>query len=261
MSTPRRHDTTSRRQDPLYDTSIPTPSHAEHARTLAARTPDATLATLGETGHPYASVVLTTLFEHTPVLLVSGLATHTQNLRRDPRCSLLLREATPNNPLAVGRLSMLGTAAPSDDPGARAAFLARHPDAAGYADFGDFAFWRITVERIRYIGGFGRMSWVEGDAWRSATADPLDEHAAGIVAHMNDEHADAMRTMVQAFSTAGAVTDVVMTGIDRYGFEMSVAVGDGRRPVRVAFDAEVQSPVDARTAIVSLVKRARAEHG
>ncbi|MFT4624494.1 MAG: putative heme iron utilization protein [Myxococcota bacterium] len=257
LSSPPRHDAPAVRQDPLYDPSIPTPTHAEHARTLAERTPDAALATLDETGHPYASVVLTTIWDDSPVLLVSALAAHTKNLRRDARCSVLLREATANNPLAVGRMSIKGTAEPTEDPAARAAFLGRHPDAAGYADFSDFGFWRVSVERIRYIGGFGRMSWVDGEAWRGAAPDPLDAHAARIIAHMNDDHADALRAYAAAFSTAGKVEDVVLTAVDRYGFEMSVAVGRGRRPVRVAFDAEVRTVAEARAAFVELVGRAR----
>ena len=49
-----------------------------------------------------------------------------------------------------------------------------------------------------------------------------------------------------------------MTGIDRYGFEMSVAVEDQRRPVRVAFDEPISTPGEARQALVAMVKRARA---
>jgi putative heme iron utilization protein len=255
MSKPRRHDTTRQRQDPLYDVTIPTPSHAERARTLAARPGHAILATLEEDGSPYASVVLTTLHDHRPVLLVSGLAMHTQNLERDPRCSLLFREADAGNPLALGRLAIQGHARP-DDSGSET-FLTRHPDARGYAGFGDFSFWSIEVERIRYIGGFGRMSWVDGSSWAEATPDPLDPHVEGIVTHMNDDHADALRAYVAAFSTAGERDDVVMTGIDRYGFEMSVAIEDARRPVRVAFDAPITTPTEARSALVELVKRAR----
>jgi putative heme iron utilization protein len=252
-----RHDATRRRQEPLYDVSIPTPTHAERARTLAHRIGTAVLATLEPSGHPYASVVLTTIFEGTPVLLISGLATHTKNLLGDARCSLLFREADAGNPLALGRLSIQGTATRSEDPAARQAFLDTHEDARGYADFGDFGFWRIAVERIRYIGGFGRMSWVDAESWAAAEPDPLDPHVAGIVSHMNEDHADALRAYVRAFSTAGEREDVVMTGIDRYGFEMSVAMEEGRRPVRVAFDAPISTPKEAREALVALVKRAR----
>ena len=78
-----------------------------------------------------------------------------------------------------------------------------------------------------------------------------------IVEEGAQETVDALRAYVRAFSKAGDVTDVVMTGIDRYGFEMSVAVDGGRRPVRVAFDTEVHTPEAARKALVQLVRRAR----
>jgi hypothetical protein len=35
---------------------------------------------------------------------------------------------------------------------ARAAFFAAHPNSTYYADFRDFAFWKLQVEHVRYTG-------------------------------------------------------------------------------------------------------------
>lgn len=249
------------REAPLYDLEIPTPTHAERACTLAAQCATGTLATVGQdpAGYPYASLVTVALDGSSPVFLISDLAEHTKNLRADDRASLLVAEAGEENPLALGRVTLLGRCAlVADDGGsARAAYLAHHPDAAYYADFKDFHFWRLTVESVRYIGGFGRMSWVPAEDWAVATPDPLAPHAARILEHMNDDHKKALLAYCHAFSRATAASDAVMTGIDRYGFEMSVMTANGRRPVRVAFEAPVESPEAAREALVALARSAR----
>ncbi|MEL6344296.1 MAG: DUF2470 domain-containing protein [Myxococcota bacterium] len=250
-----------RRQRLLYDPNIPTPTHAERARTLSAAVGHATLSTLTAqpAGHPYGSLVLFALHEGAPVFLISTLAEHTQNLQSDPRCSLLIAEGG-DNPLAMGRVTLVGQAERLPDPiAARETFLSRHPSASFYADFGDFSFWQMSVASARYIGGFGRMSWVEGEQWIAASPDPIAPGAEGIISHMNEDHVDAMQLMVAAFSEAGMVDDVTMTGVDRYGFEMSAVTADGPRPIRVAFDEPVSTSMSVRKAMVALVKRARAQ--
>jgi len=172
-------------------------------------------------------------------------------------------ESGAADPLANGRVTMLGpcTRVEGDGRSARAAFLAAHPNAAYYADFRDFAFWTLRVDAIRYIGGYGRMSWIAKDDWHAAEPDPLAPHAAGAIAHMNADHADAMVLYCKAFSKATDVTEATMTGLDRYGFEMSAKTPEGPRPVRVAFAGPIETPGEARAALVAMVKDARSRLG
>ena len=251
--------------EPLYDVNVPTPTHAERARTLVAQIKTGTLCTLAAEpeGYPYGSFVTVAFDEGNPVLLVSTMAEHTKNLQRDPRASLLVAEDGSGDPLANGRVTLLGPCAQVEGDGgsARVAFLATHPNAAYYMDFGDFAFWKLVVESVRYIGGYGRMSWVDAADWRAAEPDPLAAAAASIIAHMNDDHADAMVLYCRAFSKATDVTAASTTGIDRYGFEMSAITAEGPRPVRLAFPAPVRTPEEARTALVSMLNDARTRLG
>ena len=237
--------------EPLYDVDVPTPTHAERARTLVARIPTGTLCTLAlePEGYPYGSFVTVAFDDGDPVFLISGLAEHTKNLQRDPRASLLVSEGGAADPLANGRVTLLGPCTRVDEDGgrARAAFFAAHPNSSYYADFRDFAFWTLHVEQVRYIGGYGRMSWISEADWRSAEPDPLAPSAAGVMAHMNADHADAMVLYCKAFSRATDITSASMTGIDRYGFEMSVMTSQGPRPVRLAFETPVSTPERADT--------------
>lgn len=102
-----------------------------------------------------------------PLLLISRLAEHTANALADPRASLMVAEPAPlgEDPLAYGRVTVLGRLTEIERDAAdahvvREAFLAAHPAADLYVDFADFAFFRLAVEGVRYVGGFGKMSWV-----------------------------------------------------------------------------------------------------
>lgn len=255
-------------EEPLYDTSVPTPTHGERAATLVASLKTGTLCTIAKepAGFPYGSFVTFAMDGPNPVFFISELAEHTKNLRSDARASLLVAEVGEGDPLARGRVTLLGLCRKlaADDRGretaetAKTAYLAAHPNAGYYIDYADFAFWRLEVDAVRYIGGYGRMSWVEIADWRSATPDPMAEHAQAIIDHMNADHADALVAYCHAFTKASDATEATMTSIDRYGFEMSAQTSRGPRPIRLAFPQPIATADDARREMVAMVKRARA---
>lgn len=257
------HGTARARQEPLYDTEIPTPTHAECARTLVMGKHSGTLCTLSLAceGYPHGSLVTLAWDEGRPTFLISELAEHTKNLRGDPRASLMISQSDGTNPLALGRLTTLGQAkvlAPGPAlEQAKAAYLKAHPDARYYCDYTDFNFWQLNVQKVRYIGGFGRMSWFSGEAWAQATPDPLLDQAQGIIDHMNEDHHDAMLAYCHAFTKATQAETVKMTGVDRYGFEMSVETSEGWRPLRLPFGQTCEDATQVRKALVDLVKQAR----
>jgi putative heme iron utilization protein len=247
--------------EPLYDENVPTPTHAERARTLVAGIGTATLCTvaLDPAGYPYGSFVTLALDGGQPVFLISALAEHTKNLIRDSRASVLLAENGAADPLANGRVTLVGECARLDGDGgtARSAFLETHPNAGYYADFKDFSFWKMDVQSVRYIGGYGRMSWVTREDWLASEPDPLVADAAKIVDHMNEDHADAVVSYCHAFSRATEISEACMTGVDRYGFEISAITAEGPRPVRVAFRNAVTTSREARKALIALLEQAR----
>jgi putative heme iron utilization protein len=129
------------------------------ARLLIGNVKSASLATV-EATMPYAALVTVAFLpDFTPILLLSQLATHTRHLHANPACALLLVGAYSSpNPQTAARLCLTGTAQKTETPGAREIFLASHPYATGYADFADFAFWRLIVTEAYYIGGFAAAS-------------------------------------------------------------------------------------------------------
>jgi putative heme iron utilization protein len=245
------------------------PSHAERCRTLVACARSATLCTIARepAGFPYGSLVaFASDAAGAPLLLLSTMAEHRQNLDARSEASVLVAEphGPTEDPLALGRLTLLGRCTRVESgavSGVRSAFLALHPRAAGYVDYTDFAFYRLAVEAIRYIGGFGRMSWVGVDEYRAAEPDPLVDAAASIRSHMNDDHAEAMTVCARTLAGVGDAVSATMTAVDRYGFEMRVETSTAPCAARLAFDAPATTSEDVRREVITLVKRARTQAG
>lgn len=232
---------------------------AREARALVRRGLKAALATLDrETGAPYASLVtVATDAAGAPTLLISRLARHTQNLLADPRSSILFDGTdAAGDPLAGGRVTVVGRSAQTADAGVRRRFLARHPEAEGYADFPDFSFWRLEPESAHFIGGFGRIHTLPGaDLMTSVEgADGLIEAEPGILAHMAEDHADATELYATRL-LGGRPGPWRIVGCDPEGCDL-VLGGD---TLRLDFPQTVRTPGDVRKAMVELVTLARAK--
>ena len=244
----------------------PEPTHAERCRTLVAGRRRGSLSTIATdpAGYPYGSVVTYALDQRgDPLFFVSTMAEHTQNALGDPRGSLLVTEPVPDgaDPLAFGRVSLLGDLAAVPDverDEVKDRYLAANPTSAYYIDFGDFTFFRLAVRSIRYVGGYGRMSWVDAAEYADAQADPLaGEAAAGIIAHMNADHADAQVLWCRQLLGLGDVTAATMSSVDRYGFDLVADGPGGRVAVRLGFPQPCDDGVAVRAAMVALVRAAR----
>ena len=128
------------------------------ARWIMRESQFGSLATSGEGGYPYASLVgVAPMPDGSPLLLLSNLAKHTINIRRDRKVSLLLAQKTAGDPLASARLTVIGRIAELDKSAVRGRYLARHPEASKYADFADFGFWQIAVESGHLVATFGKI--------------------------------------------------------------------------------------------------------
>lgn len=204
-------------------------------------------------GFPFGSVA-PFILDHAgrPVILISTLAEHTKNIDADPRVSLIVQPYSPDMQVA-GRVTLLGKAerlADKSELGPR--YLHFHPQAADYFAMHDFSFYRIQPVRIRYIGGFGKIHWVEPDNYLLPPC-PLAGQEAGILEHMNADHGENLRGYcrhVHGVETAKAE----MIGIDPDGFDVRM---DGN-VLRFDFDAPVNDAPGAREALVALAKAARA---
>ncbi|MCU1349112.1 MAG: pyridoxamine 5'-phosphate oxidase-related FMN-binding protein [Acidobacteria bacterium] len=242
--------------------TAPEPAHSERVRTLLESEPVGTLATqsVRHPGWPFASVMPFALTpDASPLFLISGMAIHTQNLLADPRASLLVMQSGGDaDPLGSPRTTLLGNVSRIEDPpqALRDAYLARHPSARYWIDFSDFSFYRLDVTDVYFVGGFGVMGWVAADDYHSAEPDPLTAFAAGILEHMNGDHADALRQITRHVTGLPA-DEAAMVAIDRLGFVVRARTAEGMKGARIAFPEPVLTRDDARRVLVAMTREAR----
>lgn len=237
------------------------PDQIVNARRLLRSTDRAALATLlaGPQGlAPYASLALIAVdHDLSPILLISRMAVHTQAIEADARVSLLLDgTAGLDHALTGARLSVMGRAEVSEEPRLRARYIARHPEAEMYAGFKDFNFYRVAVERAHLVSGFGKIDWIDAAELMlpEALGEKLVEHEAGIVQHMNEDHADAV-TLYASNLLQLPGGGWRMTGVDRDGIDLRA----GGKVARLAFPEPVADANSARKALIALVQQARAK--
>jgi heme oxygenase (biliverdin-IX-beta and delta-forming) len=245
------------------------PSPAQEARRLIRGAGSAALATQAD-GQPFASLVTPAAApDLSPLLWLSTLSEHTRQLRAEPRCALLFTGAPDGpNPQTTPRVTLTGRAEPVEGAGAaplKARWLARHPYATLYADFADFALWRIAPGGALLVGGFAR-------AVRLRLADLLPDPAAvaalaaaeaGIVEHVNADHADAVAAIAEGLlgeaPPAAGGGPWRLAAVDVDGADISA----GERVCRLHFSRAVSSRAvssadDVRAELVRAARAGRA---
>lgn len=208
-------------------------------------------------GFPFGSVApFVTDHSGCPVILISTLAEHTKNLAADPRCSLIVQPYSPDMQV-TGRVTVLGNAARLEDKDALGPrYLRFHPQAEAYLGMHDFQFWRIEPVRVRWIGGFGRIHWVEPQDY-VLPASPLAQQEDDILAHMNADHAHNLVAYCRHVHGVAVQdgTPLEMIGIDPDGFDVRLQ----ERVLRFEFPSPVHDAGAARAALVALAQRTRAQ--
>ena len=264
MAKTRQHSYTATEHDL---NPAPETSYAERSRTLLHLGKVGVLSTHSrkQEGFPFGSVMPYALdAAGSPLFLISSMAMHTQNLVGDPHASLFVTvpEAT-GDPLGAARLTVIGKASKvpkAELNGVREAYLSRHENARYWVDFKDFAFYRMEVVDLYFVGGFGVMGWVEKDEFGKADPDPLAEAASGILAHMNADHAEALVLIARTVKGIEA-EEAKMTAVDRLGFHVRLKTPKRVRSVRIGFPFQVRSSQDCRNALVDMVKEAQEKVG
>src|SRR6202012_2713852 len=214
------------------------------AKSLLRKRRQGALATLmAGTGAPYCSLVnLASHPDGSPILLISRLALHTKDILADPRVSLMLDERASGDPLEGARIMLAGRAEQADGEEVsllRRRYLNAHPSAEAFADFKEFAFFRIRPTAAHLVAGFGRIINLKPEQFLTEVSDAAALIAAeqGAVEHMNEDHRDAMN--LYATKLLGAESgDWRCTGCDPDGMDMQ----SGADTLRLEFPERVSGP-------------------
>ncbi len=226
-------------------------SPAWEARRLLRAARVGTLASAAD-GQPFASLVTPACApDLSLLLLLSDLSEHTRHLRAEPRCSVLVTGPPEGaNPQTTPRVSVTGLAERIVDATLKARYLAVHPYAAMYADFGDFSLWRIRPQGGLYVGGFGRAARLRAAdlAPEPAAVAAIEASEVGIVAHCNADHPDALAAI------AAAPGDWRMVTVDVDGCDLA----QDERVIRVHWSAPVADLGGVRRELIRLAREASA---
>ena len=236
-----------------------TPEEAAfQARTLLRGAPAATLATQQD-GQPFASLVTPAWAPGmAALLLISSLSEHTRHLRAEPRCALFVQgTAEGTNPQTAPRVTLTGLAEPVPEgevPALKARWLTRHPYAALYADFGDFALWRIRPVGALLVGGFARAVRIRlGDLLPDpAAVEAIAAAEADIISHVNADHADAVAAIARGL-LGGEEAEWRLSAVDVDGADLAA----GERVLRLGFAAPVATAESVRLELVRAARQAR----
>lgn len=205
-------------------------------------------------GYPFGSVAPYVVnHQGMPVILISSLAEHTKNIIQNAHVSLVVfnNEADLQ---ANSRLTLLARAEQTDKQNGllRDRYLRYMPQAETYFDAHDFSFYTLYITHARYIAGFGKMGWVEGESFQIPT-NMLFTEEPGILNHMNQDHIENLKAYCEYYHKLSP-TKVEMVGIDSLGFDVRV---EDHQTLRFNFEQPINNAQEARMALVAMAKQCR----
>ncbi|KAK7336258.1 hypothetical protein VNO77_16794 [Canavalia gladiata] len=235
----------------------------EEIRTVLDRSVRGMLSTFSKKleGYPSGSMV-DFAFDASgyPILAVSDLAVHSKDLTANPKCSLLVARDPEDRTDLVITLHGDAIYVPDNDKEAiRAAYLARHPNAF-WVDFGDFRFVRIEPKVVRFVSGVATAllgsGEFSGDEYKSAKVDPIAQFSKPVASHMNKDHAEDTKVIVQHW-TSVPVDFAYMLDLDSLGFYVKAGYQGDTFKLRVPFPRRAEDRKDVKTLIVEMLQAAR----
>ncbi len=239
--------------------------YAKESREFVTMQRHAALSTisLSRQGYPFGSFVPYDMTaDGKPVIYVSLIAEHYKNLSADAKASLLVFDPFGlENPQAYARASVLVNFKIADAvrvEEVKASYEKRFPGSINYEIAHNFVFMLGEPYKIRWIGGFGDMTWVDGKAFCEAELDSIIYHSMDIIDHMNSDHRDALIDYVRAFSDYKPdKAEVQMTKIDATTFSLAVKTPKGRKDLTLKLPQRIETPEEARSTLIKLLKQAR----
>ncbi len=208
-------------------------------------------------GYPIGSVIpYSTDQRGRPVVLISTIAEHTKNIKNNPKVALTVQESPSGNVQAKGRISILGemhSLAP-DAEECRQRYYRYFPTSKDYHEAHDFHFYYLSPLTVRYIGGFGKIHWVEGSDFE--LENPFfGAEERRIVDHMNEDHRHNLRSYCRHYKKVSLSEgqELSMLGLDSEGFDVMA----GEQRLRFSFPHRITTAQEARQMMVDMAKAAK----
>jgi heme oxygenase (biliverdin-IX-beta and delta-forming) len=205
-------------------------------------------------GYPFGSITPYCLNrDGQPIILISTIAQHTQNIIANNKVSLIATERDVDDAQAAARVTYIGDANPiaTNDNETVERYYSYFPFSRDFHKTHDFNFYTIDLVRARFIGGFGKIYWVEKTDFLKANPFSMQEEN-DMLNHMNTDHQESMQQYCDLFDIAyNNESQPIMAGIDSEGFHLRI----GAQLHRIEFEHPATTAMEVRQAMVSLAKR------
>lgn len=226
--------------------------HVLAARQVVRHARSGALGTLArETGQAYVSLAAYACdYDVSPVFLLSDLADHTKNVHKNSQVSLLCEQASHlANPQAGPRVTLMGTLEKVTGDHECSIFEQCHPSSKMYAGFGDFNFYRLTIEKAHYVGGFGRAIWIDGAALCCDSAASLyfRENQKTLISVLNSDYPDLARDCATKLLKLRGKNWKILR-IDPDGLTLKLA----SKIVRYPFEKQVENETELHQVLAEL---------
>lgn len=235
----------------------------EEIRTVLTNSTRGMLSTFSQKydGYPSGSMVdFVCDAEGSPILAISSLAAHTKDLLVNPTCSLLVaKDPEDRTDLVITLHGDAVSVAEADREAVRTTYLAKISDAF-WVDFGDFQFFKIQPKVVRYVSGVATALLRSGEFCReeyaAAEVDPISQFSEPIASHMNKDHAEDTKLIVQ-HSTNIPVESAYMLDVDRLGLCVKARYKGRTYKLRIPFPRPAVIRRDVKMLVIEMLQAAK----
>ena len=153
-------------------------------------------------GYPFGSfVTYVSGWDRTIFLYLSDLADHTKNLKKDHRsCITIYKKNESGDVQNSARLTLIGDLKKVPDKVyevCKERFHNFFPESKAYEQMHDFNFYQISITQARWIGGFGKISWLNPKNWKTVSVDWFGSEK-NMIDHMNEDHSNTIKSALHA---------------------------------------------------------------
>ena len=207
-------------------------------------------------GYPFGSfVTYVSGWDRTIFLYLSDLADHTKNLKKDHRsCITIYKKNNSGDVQNSARLTLIGDLKKVQDSiyeACKERFHNFFPESKAYEQMHDFNFYQISITQARWIGGFGKISWLDPKNWRSVSVDWFGSEK-NMIDHMNEDHSNTIRSALHAVHDIKD-KEAVMIGLSIDGYY----IRSKGNVFFINFDYPVYTSKKYRNVLIELSKKYR----
>ena len=153
-------------------------------------------------GYPFGSfITYITDRDRSVIIFASNLAEHTTNIKKNSKsCFTIFSIKDHENKQDNPRMSLLGDFIKVEDSRREELKqkLKKHlPESDLYLELPDFNFYKMSVTNVRWIGGFGKIGWLNNDSWLKKDLEWIPAEKE-IIEHMNQDHSKSIISTLSA---------------------------------------------------------------